>query len=147
MRCIFSFMPVYDLKLASSFDECGKLRDYLAVMADREGFSQAFFEELELVVKEAFVNAVRHGNGTDNEDVPVMLHFDSFTDESGSILLIEVADSGSGFAMHEIVNPTLSSHRMKLSGRGVFLIGCFAEFMDLVCDETGCRLTLRMRPY
>ncbi|MCW8797044.1 MAG: ATP-binding protein, partial [Chlorobium sp.] len=56
-------MPVYDLKLASSFDECGKLRDYLAVMADREGFSQAFFEELELVVKEAFVNAVRHGNG------------------------------------------------------------------------------------
>jgi len=140
-------MPVYNLKLASSFDECRKLRDYLAVMADREEFSHAFIHELELVVTEAFVNAVKHGNGVDNKEASVMLHFDSFSDDSWKTLLIEVADCGSGFAMHEIVDPTLPSLQMKLSGRGLFFISCFAEFIDQACDETGCRLTLRMRTY
>jgi len=140
-------MPVYTLQLASSYDECGKLREYLSVLADREGFSQAFIHELMLVATEAFVNAVKHGNGLDNQSASVMLNFESFSDDSGRTLLLEVADCGTGFAIHEIGDPTLPSLQMKLSGRGLFLIGCFAEFIDQVCDQTGCRLTLRMRPY
>ena len=139
-------MPVYDLQLASSFDECQKLHDYLEVMAEREDFSIVFLRELEFVVKEAFVNAVRHGNGEDKA-ATVNLHFEHVNDNGRRTLLVEVADSGSGFAVHEIDNPTTSSLLMKSSGRGVFLMRAFAEVMDQECGENGCRLRLRMRPF
>ena len=139
-------MPVYDLQLASSFDECQKLHDYLEVMAEREDFSIAFLRELEFVVKEAFVNAVRHGNGEDKA-VAVNLHFEHVNDNGGRTLLVEVADSGDGFAIHEIDNPTTPPLLMKSSGRGVFLMCAFAEVMGQESDEDGWRLRLRMRPF
>lgn len=139
-------MAAYNLLLASSYDECQKLHDFLAVMADREGFSEAFLQELELVVKEAFVNAVKHGN-SGSEAMTVDLRFQHVSENGGRTLFVEVADSGSGFAIHDIDDPTSSPFLMRSSGRGVFLMRSFAEIMDQRRDENGCRLKLKMRPF
>ncbi len=139
-------MATYTLQLISHVDECRALHDYLVVLAEREEFSQEFLYELELVVKEAFVNAVRHGN-SGNEAATVNLRVESLREDSGRILLIEVADSGKGFAIHEIDNPTAPSLLMKSSGRGVFLIRAFAEIIGQERDEEGWRLRLKMMPY
>lgn len=140
------FMAAYNLLLSSSYDECRKLQDFLDVMADREGFSKAFLHELEFVVKEAFVNAVKHGNCEDKTAV-VNLRFEHVSENGGQALFVEVADSGSGFAVHEIDNPTTPSLLMKSSGRGVFLMRAFAEIMGQESDEDGWRLRLKMRPF
>ena len=139
-------MAAYNLLLSSSYDECRKLQDFLEVMAEREGFSEAFLRELGFVVKEAFVNAVRHGN-SGKKAATVNLEFESLLDNGGRTLIIEIADSGSGFAMHEIADPTCSSLLMKSSGRGVFLIQAFAEIIGQECEENGWRLRLKMKPY
>lgn len=139
-------MAAYNLLLSSSYDECRKLQDYLEVMSEREGFSKAFLQELLIVVKEAFVNAVQHGNAGNHADA-VSLFFESRHDNDGMSLMIEVADSGSGFAIHEIDDPTRSVSLMKSSGRGVFFIRAFAEIVGQECDEEGWRLRLKMRPY
>ena len=140
------FMAAYNLLLSSSYDECRKLQEYLEVMSEREGFSKAFLQELLIVVKEAFVNAVRHGNA-ENKAATVNLGFESLLDNDGKSLMIEVADSGSGFAMHEIDDPTRSGLLMKSSGRGVFLMRSFAEVIGQEKVEDGFKLRLRMRPY
>ena len=139
-------MAAYNLLLSSSYDECRKLQDYLEVMSEREGFSKAFLQELTIVVKEAFVNAVKHGNAGNNADA-VSLGFELRRDNDDRSLMIEVADSGSGFAIHEIDDPTRSGSLMKSSGRGVFFIRAFAEIVGQELDEEGWRLRLKMRPY
>lgn len=139
-------MAAYNLLLSSSYDEFGKLLDFLEVMSDREGFGEAFLHELEFVVKEAFVNAVKHGN-SENEAATVNLCFESLSDNGGRALLVEVADCGNGFAIHEIDDPTNPQLLMRESGRGVFLMRAFADIVGQERDENGWRLKLKMRPY
>ena len=139
-------MTAYNLLLSSSYDECQKLQEFLDVMTDREGYSEAFLHELEFVVKEAFVNAVKHGNGEDKA-AAVNLRFEHVSENGEQALFVEVADSGSGFAVHEIDNPTSQSLLMKSSGRGVFLMRAFAEIVGQESDEDGWRLRLKMRPF
>ncbi len=139
-------MSAYNLVLSSSFDECRKLEDFLEVMSEREGFSEAFLLELEFVVKEAFINAVIHGNAG-NSEKNVCLSFESFQKDFSRTLLIDVSDCGSGFAIHDIDDPRDPDLVMKSSGRGIFLIRAYAEILDQDCSENGCKLSLRMRPY
>lgn len=139
-------MAAYNLLLSSSYDECPKLQDFLEVMSEREGFSSGFLQELLLVVKEAFVNAVRHGNAG-NSEKHVCISFESFHKDFSRTLLIDVSDCGSGFAIHDIDDPRDPDLVMKSSGRGIFLIRAYAEILDQDCSENGCKLSLRMRPY
>ncbi len=139
-------MAAYNLLLPGNYNEFGNLEDFLGVLSDREGFSEAFRHELVFVVKEAFVNAVRHGNAG-KATATVSFGFESCNDNGGRSLFVEITDAGSGFAMHEIDDPTSSLLLMKPSGRGVFLMRAFAEVISQQCDEKGCRLKLKMRPY
>ncbi len=139
-------MADYRLMLSSTYDECRRLQDFLEVMAEREGFSSGFLQELIVVVKEAFVNAVRHGN-RGNSEKNVCLFFESLSRDLSKELLIDISDCGSGFAIHDIDDPREPDHVMKSSGRGIFLIRAYAEILDQQCNEKGCRLRLRMRPY
>jgi anti-sigma regulatory factor (Ser/Thr protein kinase) len=136
----------YNLLLSSSYDEFLKLQDFLEVMSEREGFSEEFFQELSFVVKEAFVNAVKHGNAG-NKAAVVGLGFESLREPDARTLFIEVADAGSGFAVHEIHDPTSPGLLMEPSGRGVFLMRAFAEIIGQEKFENGWKLHLRMRPY
>ncbi len=139
-------MADYRLVLSSTYDECRRLQDFLEVMAEREGFSSGFLQELHLVVKEAFVNAVRHGN-RGNREKNVCLSLESFSSDLSRELLIDISDCGSGFAIHDVDDPRDPDHVMKSSGRGIFLIRSYAEILDQQSDENGCSLRLRMRPY
>ncbi len=139
-------MNRYELVLSSSIEECRKLHDFLAVMSDIEGFSEPFASELELVIKEAFVNAVRHGN-SHTPDAVVRINFHLVIEFGARVLFAEICDSGKGFSVYEIADPTLPEMLMKASGRGVFFIRSYAEIVRQQCDEEGCRLLLRMMPY
>ena len=141
-----SNMNRYEMVLSSSIEECRKLHDFLSVMAEIEGFSEPFALELELVIKEAFVNAVQHGNAHVQGAV-VRLHFKLAIEDGVRTLFVEICDSGPGFSVYEIADPTVPEMLMQPSGRGVFFIRSYADIVRQECDDEGCRLLLRMMPY
>ncbi len=139
-------MSVYELVLANSCEECRRLRDYLSVLAEREGFSGYFLSKLQLVVQEAFVNAVEHGN-RGRDDARVALRFEILDAKESRDLVVDIADSGCGFSLRELPDPTHPSALARSTGRGVFFMRSFAEIIGQECADGGSVLRLRLKPF
>lgn len=93
--------------------------------------------EVEIAVKEALANAIKHGCGNDrSKSVQCCVAV-----EDDGELLIVVRDPGPGFDPAQVASPLAGAGLMKESGRGVFFIN---QFMDDVRYEDGGR-ELRMR--
>jgi anti-sigma regulatory factor (Ser/Thr protein kinase) len=93
--------------------------------------------EVEIAVKEALANAIKHGCGNDrSKSVQCCVAV-----EADGELLIVVRDPGPGFDPGKVANPLAGAGLMKESGRGVFFIN---QFMDDVRYEDGGR-ELHMR--
>ena len=118
------------------------LRDFIALFAEEERYSFPFVEALQLSMKEAFVNAIRHGN-SGREDLTVSCKLTA----SPSILLAFVRDCGKGFNPDDQPSPVNPLHLFKLSGRGIYIIRSIAEIIALERDVDGSTLVLRYIPY
>jgi anti-sigma regulatory factor (Ser/Thr protein kinase) len=96
--------------------------------------------EVEIAVREALANAIKHGCGSDRtKSVQCCVAV-----EDDGELLIVVRDPGPGFDPAKLTNPLGESGLMRESGRGVFFIN---QFMDDVRYEDGGReLHMRRRP-
>lgn len=139
-------MNSYELVLTSSIEECDRLAEFLEGIAGLEKFGDKFLTELGIVAKEAFINAVLHGN----EGVPgAVVHMTvRVTEDAGArVLFLKVWDMGKGFSLPECSDPLQTDALMKSSGRGLLYIKSYAEIMGLEWDENGCWLTLRMMPF
>lgn len=77
---------------------------------------------LGLALREATVNAMKHGNKL-VEEKPVTLTFDL----RGSKLEITIKDLGEGFDFEHEVDPRLPENVQKTNGRGMFLIRNFVD--------------------
>jgi serine/threonine-protein kinase RsbW len=94
-------------------------------------------DEVDLALREALVNAVKHGNrGQLNKRVEL----DCFQQHDGGILLV-VRDEGPGFDPAHIADPTEPDNIFRTSGRGILLI---RSFMDEVQFQRGGR-EIRMK--
>lgn len=94
-------------------------------------------EEVDISLREAIVNAVKHGNqGNANKRVEL----DCFRQNDGSILLV-VRDEGPGFDPGGLPDPTHPDNIFRSSGRGILMI---RSFMDDVRFERGGR-EIRMK--
>lgn len=98
--------------------------------------------DLAVAVSEALSNAAVHGN---------RLHADSSVRVTvevtpGAQVVVEVADSGQGFDVDALADPTHPSHILDPAGRGVFLMRRLVDRVEY--NETGnhVRLTMRRRP-
>ncbi len=89
-------------------------------------------DEVDISLREALVNAVKHGNQSNrNKRVEV----DCFQQLDGSILLV-VRDEGTGFNPNQVPDPTHPDNIFRGSGRGILMI---RNFMDDVRFERGGR--------
>ncbi|HPB28639.1 MAG TPA: ATP-binding protein, partial [Acidobacteriota bacterium] len=70
-----------------------------------------------LAVREAVINAVKHGNNFDAGK-----YVDFAVDIQGEQLRIEVADQGTGFNIDDVPDPLSDENILKPSGRGIFYI-------------------------
>jgi anti-sigma regulatory factor (Ser/Thr protein kinase) len=95
--------------------------------------------EVEIAVKEALANAIKHGCGNDrSKSVQCCVAV-----EDDGELLIVVRDPGPGFDPRKVANPLAGAGLMKESGRGVFFIN---QFMDEVrYEDEGRELHMRRR--
>ena len=74
--------------------------------------------EIEVALREALANAIVHGNGEDSRK-HVWVRCRCTTDGE---VLITVRDEGQGFESHTVPNPIAPENRLRMSGRGIYLM-------------------------
>jgi serine/threonine-protein kinase RsbW len=96
-----------------------------------------------VALREAVVNALRHGRGPAGEPTRVSLHL---TPEA---LVITVRDRGPGFDPECVPDPCDPANLDRGGGRGLFYMRCFTDRVSFVFPRRGgsvVRLSKRTRP-
>ncbi len=104
----------------------------LETMLREKGWSEEDVMGVDLAVREALVNAIRHGCG---EDPRKQIQCCVTYDESQEIVIV-IRDPGPGFDAAAVPDPLTPQNMLKSSGRGVFLIN---QVMDTVGFQDGGR--------
>ena len=86
------------------------------------GIDEDSMLNLGLALREATVNAMKHGNKL-IEEKPVLVTFDL----DGKRLEVTIHDQGEGFDFRRDVDPRLPENLEKTNGRGLFLIRNFVD--------------------
>lgn len=86
--------------------------------------------EVDLALREALANAVRHGCGGDPTKT---IHCTVACDKTRGMLIV-ISDPGAGFDTNSIPSPTVGQNVFSEHGRGIFLIN---QLMDEVHYERG----------
>jgi len=136
-------MKNHTVVLQSRGEAYAALQQVLVLFGLEAGYSAGFLSTLELTCKEAFLNAVRHGNH-ENESLPVTVSLKA--ESGGNLLEVTFRDCGTGFDPDDLPDPTTPARLHKTSGRGVYLIRSYAEIADARADASGFSLTLRYVP-
>jgi serine/threonine-protein kinase RsbW len=131
-----------EIVLPGGYSAYGALNEFIALFAEGEGYSNLFVEKLQLAMKEAFVNAVKHGN-KEQIDLSVSCVF-TVVEE---MLLVSVRDSGEGFNLDDLPNPLDSRNLFRLSGRGIYIIQSIAKAITFERDQDGSVLTMHYHPH
>lgn len=111
--------------------------DYVMAVVDEMGCAAGEEDGVELALREALANAIRHGS---RHDPTKRVQCTVACDPSAGLLLI-VRDEGPGFDPASLENPTLGQNVFSSHGRGIFLIN---QLMDDVRFERG-GTEIRMR--
>lgn len=102
------------------------------------GLDEDAMFNLGLALREAAVNAMKHGNKL-RENVPIRIVFS----RNGDKLEVAIADQGEGFDFQNNVDPRLPENLDKTSGRGIFLMRNFVDDVRFR-SEPGKGTTVRL---
>jgi serine/threonine-protein kinase RsbW len=89
------------------------------------GFGDDALFGIDMAVREAVANAVKHGNKLDAAK-PVEITLNSLTQG----LEIIIRDYGTGFAVEEVPDPTNPENLLKASGRGILFMHNFVDTVE-----------------
>jgi anti-sigma regulatory factor (Ser/Thr protein kinase) len=131
-----------EILLSGGYSGYIALYDFVISLCEREYYSNEFIDALQLSIKEAFVNAVRHGN-SDRDDLTVTCSFEV----AANSLNVSIMDCGKGFNPDDLANPCDFQDLLQKSGRGVHIIRSIAEIIGIERDTDGSTLMLRYIPY
>ena len=94
-------------------------------MAGVAGFEEDDALNVGIAVREAVINAIRHGNRMDaSRKVDVLLR------AKPASIVARVRDEGEGFDPAATPDPTTESNLLQTSGRGILLIRAFVDDVD-----------------
>lgn len=119
--------------------------DFVQVVSDHIGRTAGLDDDalhwVSVAVRESVVNAIKHGNKSD-ESKRVVVEFTPIPVDEPEQLVIRVKDEGEGFDPEEVADPLAPENILKASGRGIFLI---RSFMDDVQLQRGKDRGMEMR--
>lgn len=93
--------------------------------ATASGFGDEALFAIDMAVREAVINAVKHGNQLD-ETKPVEISFSNL--DKG--FEVTIRDYGEGFDVDEIPDPTDPENLLKANGRGILFMRNFMEEVE-----------------
>ncbi|MEI6847819.1 MAG: ATP-binding protein [Chlorobiaceae bacterium] len=131
-------MTYDEIVLPSRYSEYPALYDFINSFSEQEGYSSLFVDDLQLSLKEAFVNAVKHGN-QERDGLTVSCSLSA----KGKLLFASIKDCGNGFDPDQLLNPVDPRHCLLLSGRGVYIIRAVAEIISFEHCKDGTAMILR----
>lgn len=114
-----------ELFLPSRLDSVEQAAIEADAFAKKIGFPDEAIYAIDMAVREAVANAVKHGNLLD-ETKQVEMTFEDIPKG----LEITIRDFGAGFAIDDIPDPTNPENLLKASGRGILFMRNFAEEVE-----------------
>ena len=121
-----------ELNLPSDLDSIEKAVAEATKFASQLGFSDDALFDIDLALREAVANAVKHGNKFDEtKNVNLMIK------ETRSGLEIAVRDFGRGFEVEDVPDPTNPENLLKASGRGILFMNNFMDSIEWLHHEQG----------
>jgi serine/threonine-protein kinase RsbW len=114
-----------EFKLPSVIESVDDAAQKAADFARDAGVSEEHLFGIDLAVREAVANAVKHGNkfdGGKTVDMDIAL--------KGGVLSVGVRDSGPGFAPDDIPDPTNPENLLKANGRGILFMRTFMDQVE-----------------
>jgi serine/threonine-protein kinase RsbW len=111
-------------------------------VAGAAGFDEDEQYKLSMAVREVLINALEHGNRGDLNK-PIGLGFSLLNDR----LVVEVHDEGRGFDISQVPDPRQDECLLKTSGRGLFLVRCFADDLRVKAGNNGGATVLITKRY
>jgi len=119
------------------------IEDLAVCMGRAGGLAQDDAVFVGVALREAVVNAFRHGRGPNGDPARIGLHL---TPDS---LVITVRDRGPGFDPSCVADPCSDENLSRGSGRGLYYMRCFTDRVSFVFPRNGgsvVRLAKKTRP-
>jgi serine/threonine-protein kinase RsbW len=128
------------LTIASDFGFVELAEIVASNLAQMVGFDEETMMWIGMAVREAVINAIRHGNKHD-KNKRVEIRF-SINAES---LRVRVADEGDGFDPSTVPNPLDPENLLKPSGRGIFYMRTFMDEVEFSSRPNGGTVVQMLR--
>jgi serine/threonine-protein kinase RsbW len=126
------------LRMASRRDAVGPMVDRILEAVAPAGLDGDRLTDLAVALAEALSNAAVHGHGLDpRRRVGVALSV------APGRVVVEVSDSGGGFDVEGVTDPTQPERQLVPGGRGIFLMRRLVDEVEFNEDGTSVRLTVR----
>lgn len=131
----------FHLDLGSRFENIELVQIVLRDTLDQLGVEEDARHWIDLAVREAVANAIKHGNAQ-NPDKQV--HVDLLLE--GEELVIRIEDEGSGFDPSSVPDPLEPGNILQPNGRGILYMKKFMDDIQYgLRPEGGTVVTLRKR--
>ncbi len=129
----------FQLKIGSRFENIDLVQVTLDDALREMGLDEDARHWIDLAVREAVANAIKHGNGQDaDKQVRVTCEL-----QDGH-LVIEVHDEGEGFDASQLQDPLSPENLLRPNGRGIFYMRNFMDAIDFgTSPKGGTIVTLR----
>lgn len=133
--------PLLRLSAGSDLAEVDLVGAAVETALAEAGLGAEEVEELTMAVREAVINAIRHGN-LERPHRRVEVEVDRGPEE----VVVRVADQGGGFDPDQVPDPTAPENLLKPSGRGILLMRRFVDSVEYsLPSKKGTVVTLRKR--
>lgn len=106
------------------------------------GFDEDERHKICMAVRECLINALQHGNQRDPRK-PIGLSFALHPDR----MVVQVRDQGRGFDLAGVPDPLADEHLLKTSGRGLFLVRCFMDELQVESGRNGGTIVTMTKLY
>jgi len=120
-----SSLRTVKLDIASRYEMVEMAQTVLAHLATLVGFDEDASHYMNVALREAVINAIKHGNERDEDkrvEIEFVLH--------EAAMEIVVRDEGDGFDPAAVPDPLAQENLLKPHGRGIFFMRSFMEKVD-----------------
>lgn len=112
----------FHLDVGSRFENIELVQVVLRDALERLGIDEDMRHWVDVAVREAVANAIKHGNA---QDPAKQVHVDLFVE--GDDLVVRVEDEGSGFDPGQLHDPLAPENLLRPNGRGIFYMKSFMD--------------------
>lgn len=112
----------FHLDVGSRFENIELVQVVLRDSLERLGVDEDTRHWVDVAVREAVANAIKHGNA---QDPGKQVHVDLYRE--GDDVVIRVEDEGIGFDPAQLQNPLAPENLLKPNGRGIFYMKSFMD--------------------